>query len=241
MANTDTVRPEDVTSVGTRISWGAVIAGGVVAMAIYLVLTTLGSAIGFSIGRDTRVETLAGGALVWAIITTALALFAGGWTTSQLTAGETKCESMIHGLILWGTVVAAMLWMTAAGVRSGFNAMLNVAYAGGTMTDGDMESAARQMGFTQEQIDQARARLSRNADAARDAANDADTRAQMTESARRGAMMLTWGGLFAMLLSMGAAIGGALVGAGPSRHYLWAGRGPLHRTPPADRTYANQI
>jgi len=233
---TDTVRPEDVTSVGTRISWGAVIAGAVVAMALYMILTTLGAAIGFSIGRDTRVETLANGALVWAIVATALALFAGGWTTSQLTAGETKCESMIHGLILWGTVVAAMLWMTSAGVRSGFNAALGVAYAGQTATDGDLEVAARQLGFSQDQIDEAKARINRSADAA----NDRDTRDAAKDSARRGAAMLTWGALFGMLLSMGAAIGGALLGAGPSRHLLWGGKPPLQRTP-TDRPYANQI
>jgi len=236
MANTDTVRPEDVTSVGTRISWGAVLAGAVVAMAVYMVLTTLGTAIGFSIGRDTRVETLAGGALVWAILTTALALFAGGWTTSQLTAGETKCESMVHGLILWGTIVAAMLWMTTTGVRSGFNAMLSVAYAGQTAADGDLESGARQLGFTQAQIDEAKAKLNRTAEDTRDAANDRDTK----DSARRGVAMLTWGALFGMLLSMGAAIGGALVGAGPSRHLLWGGKPALHRAP-TDRPYANQI
>jgi len=236
MANTDTVRPEDVTSVGTRISWGAVLAGAVVAMAVYMVLTTLGTAIGFSIGRDTRVEALAGGALVWAIMTTALALFAGGWTTSQLTAGETKCESMVHGLILWGTIVATMLWMTTAGVHSGFSAILNVAYAGQTATDGDLETGARKLGFTQEQIDEAKRKLNRTADEARDAATDRDTK----DSARRGVAMLTWGALFGMLLSMGAAIGGAVVGAGPSRRYLWGGKPPLQRAP-ADRPYANQI
>jgi hypothetical protein len=240
MANTDTVRPEDVTSVGTRISWGAVIAGGVVAMAVYVVLTTLGAAIGFSIGRDTRVETLANGALVWAIATTALALFAGGWTTSQLTAGETKCESMIHGLILWGTVVAAMLWMTASGIRSGFNGMLSVAYAGHVATEGDLDAAARQLGFNQAQIDEAKAKLNRTAEDARDTANDRDTRDQAKDSARRGAAMITWGALFGILLSMGAAIGGAVVGAGPSRQLLWGGKPPLQRVP-ADRPHANQI
>jgi hypothetical protein len=203
-------------------------------MAVYMVFTTLGTAIGFSIGRDTRVEALAGGALVWAIVTTALALFCGGWTTSQLTAGETKCESMVHGVILWGTIVAAMLWMTTIGVRSGFSAMLSVTYAGQTASDGDFEEGARRLGFTQAQIDEAKRKLNRTGDEARDAANDD----QVKDSARRGVAMITWGALFAMLLSMGAAIGGAVVGAGPSRHLLWGGKPPLHRTP-ADRPYAN--
>jgi len=217
---TTPVRPEDVTSVGTRISWGAVLAGAVVAMALYLVFTTLGAAIGFSVTRDVRPDTLAKGGLVWAIVTTALCLFAGGWTVSQLTAGETKCESMIHGLILWGTIVAGMLWLTASGINSGFNAMLRVAYAGNVTAEGDQgwEEAAKKAGMKQARIDEIR-----------EAVNDPDstTRADV----RRGVAMVTWGTLFGMLLSMGAAIGGALVGAGPtSRRLLWAGKPPLQRT-----------
>ena len=140
--NANAPRVEDLKSVGTRISWGAVLAGAVVALALYVVFTALGAAIGFSLGRDMSYKALANGALVWAILTVGMSLFAGGWTTSQLTAGETKCESMIHGLILWGTVVAAMLWMTASGIRSGFNGMLSVAYAGNSAADGHGGAAA---------------------------------------------------------------------------------------------------
>jgi len=237
---TTTVRPEDVTSVGTRISWGAVLAGTVVAMAFYMVLTTLGAAIGLSVGNDFRTETLAKGGLVWVIVTTALSLFAGGWTVSQLTAGETKGESMIHGLILWGTIVAVMLGLTASGIRSGFTAMLNVAYAGNMAADreGGLEQAARNLGYSQERIDRMKEAVKAKAEKAEDAANDKES----LDSARRGAAMVTWGTLFGMLLSMGAAIGGALVGAGPSsRRLLWAGKPPLQRTTTAERPFASQI
>jgi len=251
------VRVEDVKSVGTRISWGAVLAGAVVALALYVVLTTLGAAIGFSVGRDLSVRTLANGGLVWAILTVGLSLFAGGWVVSQLTAGETKCESMVHGVILWGTVFAVMLGMVGMGIRSGFGAMLNIAYAGDRMAErGDDASlrelgfsdkdinegrerramaTAKEWGFTQEQIDKARE--------ARDAAKSkvADTVATSdADSIRRGVAMTTWGAVFGMILSMGAAIAGALVGAGPSFRLLWAGRPPLQRVP-ADRHYASQI
>src|SRR5215203_6350243 len=116
MAETTLPREEDLTSVGTRISWAAVLAGAVVAMAFSLVLTMLGGAIAMSINAAStttpRIETVAGWGLVWALLATGLSLFAGGWVTSQLTAGETKCEAMVHGVILWGTVFAIMLWLT---------------------------------------------------------------------------------------------------------------------------------
>jgi hypothetical protein len=218
--NTKLPREEDLVSVGTRISWGAVLAGAVVALALYLVLTMLGGAIGLSVGGSARGETLLGGALIWSILATAAALFAGGWVTSQLTAGETKVEAMVHGVILWGTVVAMMLWLTASGIQAGFNAVLGAAYAGGVGRDvreGNWEETARNLGFTQEQIDQAKKARER----LKEESKDPDTQAQ----ARRTAAAVTWGALFGTLLSMGAAIGGALLGAGPTRRLL------LMRTP----------
>ena len=236
--NTTTVKPEDTISVGTRISWGAVLAGAVVALALYLVLTTLGAAVGLSISRDISYKTLAGGALVWVILSTALSLFAGGWTTSQLTAGETKCESMIHGLILWGVIVAAMMWMTTAGIRSGFSAMLSVASAS-TMTvenEGGWEPLARGLGWSDAKIERVKDAIKQNVENAEDKATDDRT----LKEVRGSVAMITWGTLFTMLLSMGASIAGALAGSGPERRLLWAGRPPLQRTTvPADRQFAN--
>jgi len=226
--NTTTpVKPEDVTSVGTRVSWGALLAGVVVALAVYVIFTTLAAAVGFSISDKVNLKVLAGGGLVWAILTMALATFCGGWTTSQLTAGETKCESMMYGLILWGTLMAVMMWMTAAGMRSGFNAMLNVAYAGSTASaaEGNWEDAARRAGVSEDTIAKGR-------EAVKDkvAKTEATAREHTPEEIARGVTMMTWGALFSMLLSLGAAIGGAYAGAGPSRVLLWAGHGPLRRT-----------
>jgi len=232
MADTTTaVRPEDTVSVGTRISWGAVLAGVMVALAVYLVLTTLAAAIGFSIHTNNMSEkALLSGALVWAIVSMALSLFAGGWTVSQLTAGETQCEAMIHGLILWGAVVAAMMWMTASGVGSGFNAMMRVSYASAETSEGEPAwvSAAHRAGVSQDQIDKTR-------EALRDPTSDE------ARSARKTAAGVSWGTLLGMLLSMGAAIAGALAGSGPSRLSLWAGRGNLRRTTGTTTTGERQL
>jgi hypothetical protein len=212
MADNTKLREEDLVSVGTRISWGAVLAGAVVALAFSLVLTMLGAAIGLSVGSNIRAETLTGGALLWSILATGVALFAGGWVASQLTAGETKVEAMVHGVILWGTVVAIMLWLTASGMQAGFNAVLGAAYAGGVGREGDWEEAARRLGIPQEQIDKAKEARERRVEEAKDP--------ETQDKARRTAAAVTWGALFGTLLSMGAAIGGALLGAGPTRRLL---------------------
>ena len=46
----DEVRiPEPLWSVGSRVSWGALVAGGVVALAIYILLSLLGVALGVTV------------------------------------------------------------------------------------------------------------------------------------------------------------------------------------------------
>jgi len=218
MADTNVVHPEDTTSVGTRISWGAVLAGAVVTLALYLVLAMLGAAIGLTAGGWARMDTISIWAVVWATFSTCVALFAGGCVTSQLTAGETKVESVVHGVILWGTVVAILVWMTATGVQAGFNSMIGAATAGvradSDLAQGDWEAAAQRAGVPQRTIDE----WKKAARDARETANDPDKRSEAAEKARKNLAMVTWWSLFGTLLSMGAAIAGAACASGPNRH-----------------------
>src|SRR5919202_3145332 len=155
MAEQTTIGAEDLLPVHSRVSWGAIFAGAVLTLALYLVLTLLGSAIGLSVSDRVQGQSLATGAAVWAVVSTALALFVGGWITAQLTVGENKLEAALHGVILWGVVFAAFLWLVASGVRSGFNALVGMSQAVGQAAPRDMsaqdwEAAARRAGVPQE-------------------------------------------------------------------------------------------
>src|SRR5437868_1693676 len=98
---TSTPRPEDVFSVGSRISWGAIFAGAVLALGIYSLLTILGGAVGLSISDRMNPTTLKTTALVWTMLTMVVAIFVGGAVTSQFTVGESKTEAMLYGIIMW--------------------------------------------------------------------------------------------------------------------------------------------
>ena len=50
--NVTAPRAEDVLSVGTRISWGAILAGTFVALALQFLFGILGSAVGVSISEQ---------------------------------------------------------------------------------------------------------------------------------------------------------------------------------------------
>ena len=210
------IRPEDVLPVRSRVSWGAIFAGAVVALAAYLVLALLGSAIGLTISDNVRANSLNTGAAVWAMVTTAAALFLGGWITSQTTVGENKTEAAVHGIIMWGMVLACVLWLASTGVRAGFSAMWGVATAASGTTPEDWQEAARRAGVPQETIDQWREKAKNAPAEIRRATEDPANRQAASEYATQA----TWYTLLGTVLSMAAAVLGALVGAGPSFRLL---------------------
>ncbi len=216
MAESVSVRAEDLVPVRSRVSWGPIFAGATLALGVYLVLTLLGAAIGMSVSDNVRSGTLGTGAAVWAVMTTAVALFAGGWVASQLSVGENKGEAAMYGLLVWGLVFAMFLWLVGTGVRAGFNAMVGMAHTGAVVTQNttpqDWETGARQAGFSQSQLDEMKVKLKDAPSAAKTAAEDPANRQAMADAATH----VTWWTLLGTLLSMVAAMAGALVGAGPT-------------------------
>lgn len=106
MANDETVRTRDVLPVYSRISWGAILAGLFVTLAVFVLLSTLGLAIGISAADETNRDNVTVGAGIWAVITALIAFFCGGCVVSRFTAGETKAEAVMYGTVLWGASFA---------------------------------------------------------------------------------------------------------------------------------------
>ncbi len=220
VGNAPRVGVEDLLPVRSRVSWGSIFAGAVVALACYLVLTLLGASIGLSVADNVRSDTLGAGAATWAVIATIASLFLGGWVTTQCAVGENKVEAVVHGVIMWGAFFAMILWMVAAGVRGGFSAMLGATYAGAVagraVPAEELEGAARRAGVSQEQIDKWRENLRSAPARAREALEDPANR----QAAADNAMAAAWWTLFGTMLSLVAAVAGALVGSGPSFRLL---------------------
>ena len=205
---------DDLCAVKSRVSWGAVMAGAVVALAIYLVMTLLGAAIGLSVAdANARNPNLGTGAGIWAVVTTVVALFAGGWVASQSVVGETKGEAVVHSVIMWGVVMAMIMWMVASGARAGFSAMVGFSQFA--------ENIGRQ-GIVADTPQRANAAVNVAERSSNDLTNDPAQR----EALRNRASEATWWALLGTLLSMAAAIGGGWVGGGT--HYRWLSHG-IHR------------
>jgi hypothetical protein len=115
------IRPAGGLGVFKRISWGAIIAGLVVALVVQLALSLLG--LGIGIGTIDPVEEqnpaagLGTGALIWWIVSMLISLFIGGWVAGRLAGMPTTFDSILHGVITWSlfTLLSFYLLTTAVG------------------------------------------------------------------------------------------------------------------------------
>src|SRR5262245_2034842 len=185
---------DDVVSVGSRISWGAVLAGASVALAMMVALGWLSTAIGLSVSDNVRDRTLTWGAMICALITVLASLFVGGFVVSRLTAGEDKTEALTYGIVLWGFLFAVGTAMAAGGSYIGLNAL------NAFQTRSDARAAMPNLddiGLTERQVREIRAKF--NEPLPLDTVKAAG-----------------WWAFAGIILSLAASVGGAVAGAGPT-------------------------
>lgn len=194
--STDHVYGHDYGSVRTRISWGAILAGSAVALAIYALLMSLGVAVGLSVDNDLSPRNMGTGSAfglgnsagVWGFISLLVSLFAGGWVTTQVTVGESRAEAILYGVVLWATTSVLLFWLTTAGIRAAVT------------TDIAMNNMS------------VRTQDATTANDAQNSSQVSDNRQFTTERVRDSSAEGAWWAFAGILLSMVAAIGGAMLG-----------------------------
>ncbi|MBW6525771.1 hypothetical protein KZ813_02845 [Sphingomonas sp. RHCKR7] len=165
---------------GKRVSWGAIFAGVVLAVAVQLLLGILGTGIGLSMVDPVEGTTPGatgfgiGAGLYW-LITTVVALGAGGYAAARLSGVTERFDALVHGLVVWGvTLILTLYLLTSAvgGIIGGaFRTVGAVAGAAGSTVGAAAPRVAQLAGVDQEDVrDEASAYLA-------DAPNDP---AQMT-------------------------------------------------------------
>jgi hypothetical protein len=249
----DVIRAEDILPVRSRVSWPAIFAGAAVALAIYLVTMLLGASIGLSVREEASGETMGWFTVVWLVFWSLVALFTGGWIATQVTAGENQVEAIVHGLLTWCVTLALMLLMAGMGVRAGFGAMLgmaNLTADTARATGLDAETFARRAGVDVDKLDKflaeeankdkdAKIPGDKNEDGKLDKQEREDLKKEALDTARNAA----WYTVVGTMLSMAAAVVGALVGSGPTLRLMPAtmmrgSRVAFESRQPAGRTTA---
>jgi MFS family permease len=202
----------DVTrwsSVKSRVSWGALLAGAAVGIAIYSVLAILGIAVGLTVGDDTTKDTLSTGAAIWAFVSMLVAMFFAGWVATVCTVGENRTEAVLYGVVVWAITSSLLLWSTAAGLSLGYSAVLSRTQRQDTaMAARALEAdTGISVGGSATATDRDTAESARDDDAGR--ADDAGAEDRRSRDRLQSASWWTFGGTIVSLL---AAIGGALIG-----------------------------
>jgi hypothetical protein len=120
------VRPEGGPRLLPRVSWGSVFAGAVVAVAIGLMLNTLGAGVFAAMVDTTQRETPSGatmgiGAAVWLLVSNLIGLAVGGYVAARLSGNADETDSTLHGLAVWATsflITAVLVGNVVAGITS---------------------------------------------------------------------------------------------------------------------------
>ena len=147
---TATALPEGGPALPPRISWGAVLAGGIIAAALAAMLNILGAAIGATtvdaVGRASPGAASFGiGAAIWLVVANTLALAVGGYTAARLSGTSDNTDGVLHGLAVWAIAFlfsAALLGNMVAGLASGAASTASNVAGGAASGAGSMVSAA---------------------------------------------------------------------------------------------------
>jgi hypothetical protein len=119
--------PEGAPALPPRISWGAILAGGLFAVAVGAMLNVLGLAVGATtIDPAQPGETPGAGLLgiasgIWLLVANLIGLAAGGWVAARLSGTSDDTDGVLHGLSVWAIsflVSAVLLGNVLAGTAS---------------------------------------------------------------------------------------------------------------------------
>ena len=136
---------DTIASVGThthrRISWAAIFGGVILVVAIQLLLSLLGAGIGLgtvdtNAGSTPTPSSLGLGAGIWWVVSSCIALIAGGYVAAWLAGIELRFDGMLHGLVTWGIATLLTFWLLTSAIGGiiggGFSALSSVASAAGS-------------------------------------------------------------------------------------------------------------
>lgn len=108
--------PEGAPVLRHRISWGAILAGALVAVVVGAALNILGAGIGLTAvdvqARDTPAASTMGIAgAIWLLVSNLLGLAIGGYVAARLSGTSDRSDATLHGAAVWATafLVSAML------------------------------------------------------------------------------------------------------------------------------------
>ena len=146
-----------------RVSWNALFAGVVMVVAIQLLLSLLGAAIGLgtvnvNAGSTLNASSFGIGAGLWWVISSIVALFAGGYIAAWLAGIEIRFDGILHGLVAWGISTALTIYLLTSAIGGiiggGFSAIGGAASAVGGSAKDAAAPIAKAAGISPDMVQQ---------------------------------------------------------------------------------------
>jgi hypothetical protein len=190
-----------------RVRWGPVVAGTIVAVGVLLFLTILGFALGISALRDNNPRTWGTAAGIWGGLSLLIAFFIGGWLTARSATTLSASDGPLNGFVTGAAILLILLWLATTAVTGALGFFV------GTVADiagGAAPAAIVAPTPSGTAIDSA---IENPAAAVPTEANQAAQVAAQTASENAGPG--AWGTTIAIVLAVGAATLGGMVGQNP--------------------------
>jgi len=189
-----------------HISWRAILAGILVALAVDVLLSLLGFAVGLTAFEPTAgvAKGVGTGIGIWLIITAIASVFAGAYFGARVAGDPWRGDGVAHGVMVWAGFTLISLWL----VGSGAGKILNTAsgLASGAMS-GMMapESRARGTGPMMREAPTMREMPTQQ--------QAADAAKKVADQAAAGGAVASWVGFGIALLSLAGGAFGGMLGA----------------------------
>lgn len=106
-----------------RISWGAIIAGAIIALVLQVMFGLLGLGIGLASIEPAgpggaSAGALGTGASIYAAVTILIATFAGGYTAARMAGSFARRDAALHGIVTWAVATLVAVWLVASGASA---------------------------------------------------------------------------------------------------------------------------
>jgi len=204
---------------GMRVSWGGVWGGVLVALGVLLILAALGVAVGISAvdPAEAQASTLGTGAGIWAGVSLLIALFVGGMVATRIGAIFDRTTGFFEGALVWVVSVLLMVYLAGSGIGMVTGGAFKLiggatqAITGAVAQNPDASQAAGQN--MPQSAEQAKQQAGEMVDQAKQKAGEIAGQAQQkAQEMKPQATKAAWFTFGALILSLIAAVVGAMVG-----------------------------
>ena len=230
-AQAELVSVTETPALLSRVSWGAIFAGTVIALGLLILLSLLGTAFGFRAidpQGGAAFEGVGIGTGIWWIVTSIVALAIGGYVAGHLSGIPEKRSATAHGASVWGLLTLAMLWLaastTGAAINTATGAVTGATEAVATAARTGAEAVLEPGGVSSQEVTESAEDVIESAEdeiTQIDRERVREQAGQTAENALDALSSASWYAFFASRLSLVAAIIAAGAGA-PRRTFMTA-------------------